>query len=124
MPALTDLVDRLKPSVVRITTQVGAGSGFIAHKDGYVVTNAHVVKEFKMVEIELFDGRTLPGDVVVTSDNADLAVVKIANSLGARVAPFGDSDKIKDGAEVFTLGFPLGHALSGDATTTRGIISA
>ena len=124
MPSLPELIDRLKPSVVRINAQDGSGSGFVVHKDGYVVTNAHVVKEFKSVGIELFDGRSLSGDVVVALGDADLALVKIVNPQDLKAAPLGDSDRIKDGMDVFTLGFPLGSRLSGEATATKGIISA
>ena len=124
MPSLPELIDRLKPSVVRINAQDGSGSGFVVHKDGYVVTNAHVVKEFKSVGIELFDGRSLSGDVVVALGDADLALVKIVNPQDLKAAPLGDSDRIKDGMDVFTLGFPLGSRLSGEATATKGIVSA
>ena len=122
MPSLPELIPKLKPSVVRINVQSGSGSGFVVHKDGYVVTNAHVVEESKSARIELFDGRSLRGDVVVAFDDADLALVKIVNPQDLRVAPIGDSDKIKVGTNVFTLGFP-GVGLLGGATATRGIVS-
>ena len=124
MPSLPELIPKLKPSVVRINVQSGSGSGFVVHKDGYVVTNAHVVKESKSARVELFDGRSLRGNVVVALDDADLALVKIVNTQDLRAAPLGDSDRVKDGAAVFALGFPLGSILSGGVTTTEGIISA
>ena len=125
MPSLPQLIDKLKPSVVRITTEDGgAGSGFIVHKDGYVVTNAHVVEGSEHPRIILSSGRSFRGDVDVAFSDADLALIKIVNHPNLTVAPLGDSDQIKDGTEVFTLGFPLGHALSGDATATKGIVSA
>lgn len=124
MPSLPELIPKLKPSVVRINVQSGSGSGFVVHKDGYVVTNAHVVKESKSARVGLFDGRSLRGDVVVAFDDADLALVKIVNTQDLRVAPLGDSDRVKDGAAVFALGFPLGSILYGGATTTEGIVSA
>ena len=127
MPSLSELpelIPKLKPSVVRINVQSGSGSGFVVHKDGYVVTNAHVVKESERARVELFDGRSLRGDVVVALDDADLALVKIVNTQDLRAAPLGDSDRVKDGAAVFALGFPLGSILSGGVTTTEGIISA
>lgn len=124
MPSTSELIGKLKPSVVRINAQVGSGSGFIVHEDGYVVTNAHVVKESKSVGIELFDERSLRGDVVVALEDADLALVKIVNSQGLRIPLLGDSDQMKVGMDVFTLGFPLGSFLSGEATATDGIVSA
>ena len=124
MPSLPELIPKLKPTVVRINAQGGLGSGFIVHNDGYVVTNAHVVKESESVGIELFDGRSLRGDVVVALGDADLALVKIVNTQDLRAAPLGNSDRIKDGTAVFALGFPLGSILSGGATATEGIVSA
>ena len=124
MPPLPELIPKLEPSVVRIIAQDGRGSGFVVHKDGYVVTNAHVVKESKNARIELFDGRSLRGDVVLAFEDADLALVKIVNPQDLRAAPLGDSDRVEVGTDVFTLGFPLGSILSGGATTTRGIVSA
>ena len=121
MPSLPQLIDKLKPSVVRITTQDGFGSGFIVHKDGYVVTNAHVVDESASPRVELTGGRSFRGEVDVAFNDADLALVKIVNPPDLSVARLGDSGQIKDGTEVFTLGFPLGHALP---TTTKGIVSA
>ena len=124
MPPLSELIGKRKPSVVRINVQSGSGSGFVVHKDGYVVTNAHVVKESESVGIKLFDGRSLRGDVVVALDDADLALVKIVNPQDLKAAPLGDSERVEVGTDVFTLGFPLGDRLLGEATATKGIISA
>lgn len=121
MPSLPQLIDKLKPSVVRISTQGGAGSGFVVHKDGYVVTNAHVVDESESARIELPSGQSFRGDVDVAFNDADLALIKIVEPTVLSVVPLGDSSQIKDGTEVFALGFPLGHALP---TTTKGIVSA
>ncbi len=98
--------------------QNGMGSGVIVRPDGYILTNNHVVQDADELTIELFDGRKVPGTIVGTDPQTDLAVVKI-DLPGLRAAPFGSSDEIQVGDWVLAIGSPFGL----NQTVTAGIIS-
>ena len=99
--------------------QRGLGSGVIMTKDGYILTNNHVVDGVDSVRVELPDRRTFTAKVVGTDPATDLAVIKIdASSLPTLV--MGDSDAVKVGDVVLAVGNPLGVG----ETVTSGIISA
>ena len=69
------MVRIVRPSVVKVLSSVGTGSGFIADEDGLVVTNAHVVGRSKSVTVRLFSGKDYTGDVVSLDEEADLAFI-------------------------------------------------
>ena len=98
----------------------GQGSGVIIDKEGYVLTNFHVIDQASRVDVELSDGRTVENVRVVGADPyTDLAVLKIdAGPLVA--APWGDSSELEVGDEVLAVGSPFGLA----RTVTAGIVSA
>ena len=99
--------------------QYGLGSGVIIAKDGYILTNYHVVKDADEIKVRLADKREFKGKVVGADAKTDLAVVKIAAS-GLPVLKLGDSDKINVGDTVIAVGNPFGL----NQTVTSGIISA
>lgn len=99
--------------------QQGGGSGIIISKDGYILTNNHVVEDAKQVTVTLHDKRQFDAEIVGTDPLTDLAVIKI-NADNLPVAYLGDSDKIKVGQWVMAIGNPLSLA----STVTAGIISA
>jgi len=95
------------------------GSGVIISKDGYLVTNAHVIESEKDVVVQLQDKSTYPAKVVASDTMFDIAILKIdATNLPA--LPWGDSDKVEVGEQVFAIGNPfnLGDSVS------KGIVSA
>jgi serine protease Do len=101
--------------------QESAGSGFIVSKDGYILTNDHVVEGSDQVTVRLLDRREFKAKVVGTDPNTDLAILKIdADNLTP--APLGDSDAARVGEWVLAVGNPLGENLT--FTITSGIISA
>ena len=101
--------------------QESSGSGFIVTKDGYILTNDHVVDGSDQVTVRLLDRREFKAKVVGTDPNTDLAVLKIdADNLTP--APLGDSDGSRVGEWVLAVGNPLGDNLT--FTVTSGIISA
>jgi len=101
--------------------QESSGSGFIVSKDGYILTNNHVVEGSDQVTVRLLDRREFKAKVVGTDPNTDLAVLKIdANNLTA--APLGSSTDARVGEWVLAVGNPLGENLT--FTVTSGIISA
>jgi len=98
-----------------------AGSGFVVSRDGYILTNNHVVDGSDKVTVRLLDRREFTAKVVGTDPNTDLAVLKIdADNLTP--APLGDSDASRVGEWVLAVGNPLGQNLT--FTVTSGIISA
>lgn len=98
----------------------GSGSGFIFDKKGYILTNAHVVKNATDIQVVLGNSKTYVGKVVGVDEKLDMAVVKI-NADNLPVVSLGDSDKIRPGEWVVAIGNPLGRF---SHTITVGIISA
>ena len=99
--------------------QASLGSGVIVDKDGYILTNNHVVKDADEIKIKLSDKREFKGKVVGTDPKTDLAVVKIeAHNLP--ILKVGDSDQMKVGETVLAVGTPFGL----NQTVTSGIVSA
>ncbi len=99
--------------------QMGAGSGFIVSKDGYILTNNHVVADADKIIVKLADGREFKAKIVGTDPSSDVAVLKI-NAKDLPVLPLGDSDKIEVGEWVLAIGNPFGLT----QTVTVGVISA
>ena len=111
------------PAVVSIEVDggegEGTGSGVIIAKDGYIVTNEHVVADADDIDVTLADGTRAEAVLVGSDEDTDLAVVKIrATSLP--VAQLGRSNNLQVGDPVVVIGSPLGLA----GTVTSGIISA
>ncbi|WP_295164697.1 S1C family serine protease, partial [Selenomonas sp. F0473] len=99
----------------------GVGSGVIFRKDGYIVTNNHVVSGAKEIVVSLSDGRSLKGKLIGKDEFTDLAVVKVdANDLPT--AAFGNSDNIVVGEPAIAIGNPMGLEFQG--SVTAGVISA
>ncbi|WP_294520043.1 S1C family serine protease [uncultured Anaerovibrio sp.] len=99
----------------------GYGSGVIFRKDGYIVTNNHVIEGAKEIIVSLSDGRSLTGKLIGADEITDLAVVKVdADDLPA--AEFGDSDDVMVGEPAIAIGNPMGLEFQGSVTT--GVISA
>ncbi len=101
--------------------QEGSGSGFIVSKDGYILTNNHVVDGSDQVTVRLLDRREFKAKIVGTDPNTDLAVLKI-DAKNLVPAPLGNSTAARVGEWVLAVGNPLGDALT--FTVTSGIISA
>jgi serine protease Do len=98
----------------------GAGSGVLVDREGYILTNHHVVDEASTIRVKLRDGRVFTPDVIGKDEIADLAVLKIKGSTPFPYAVFGDSDKSRVGDWVLAIGSPFGL----EQTVTAGIISA
>ncbi len=97
------------------------GTGVVLSEDGYVITNAHVIKGCAQVEVVLQDDRSFGALLVGMDSQSDLAVLKI-DAYNLRPAAFGDSAQLEVGDEVVAIGNPLGQELRG--TMTDGIVSA
>jgi serine protease Do/serine protease DegQ len=100
--------------------QVAAGSGVIVDaKNGYILTNAHVVKDAKEILVTLRDNRRLPAKLVGADPGTDVAVVKVEPARLVELK-FGDSDELQVGDFVVAIGNPFGIG----QTATSGIVSA
>jgi len=95
------------------------GSGFILSKDGYVITNNHVVKDADEIVVTLQDRREFVAELIGTDERSDIAVLKIGGR-NLPVVEIGDSDELKAGEWVLAIGSPFGF----DHTVTAGIVSA
>ena len=122
--SLSEMVSRVRPSVVRIDTRDGSGSGVIYEINGqtaYIVTNHHVIEGSTQVTITVNDRQRYQGILLGTNSVQDLAVVRICCG-SFQALPFGNADNLRAGDEVVAIGYPLGF--QGEATITRGIVSA
>jgi S1-C subfamily serine protease len=99
----------------------GSGSGSIIDARGHVVTNNHVIRDAKKLEVTLADGSKWPARLVGTDPDNDLAVIKIdAPGDKLKPLPMGDSQRLQVGQKVLAIGNPFGLGL----TLTTGIISS
>lgn len=100
--------------------QRSLGSGFIIDKDGYIVTNNHVIENADKIVVILNDENEFEAQIVGRDKNTDLALIKIKLNHNLPVLRFGDSDALKVGQWVVAIGNPFGL----EQTVTAGIVSA
>lgn len=123
------VAEKVGPAVVGITNysdeavgEQGVGSGIIFKKDGYIVTNNHVIEGSEQIFVNLANGSDpIAATVVGTDAVSDLAVIKI-NVSNLPVVEFGESSSVRVGDVAIAIGNPFGEELAG--TVTAGIISA
>ena len=98
------------------------GSGFLVHRGGYIITNAHVVRRARKITVMLADKSRHPAKIISSDAKHDLAVLRIDPPKGRELAylPLGRSDDLMVGETVLAIGNPLGY----QHTVTSGIISA
>jgi serine protease Do len=134
--SLADLADRARPAVVHVRgttdgpadgadasadgSRTSIGTGFLINKDGYLVTNEHVIRAVTDLRIRLYDGRELPACVVGADAPTDIALIKIEANGPLPVLPLGDSDAVRVGETVVAIGNPYGF----NHSVTAGIVSA
>jgi S1-C subfamily serine protease len=130
--ATIDVAAAVSPAVVRITTSAnvgtdlgvipesGVGSGVIYDSAGWILTNRHVVEGSEQMQVELHDGRVLPGEVYGIDTLTDLAIVKVEGT-DLPTAALGSSDSLEVGQLVIAIGSPLGTYSN---SVTSGIVSA
>ncbi|UCH79664.1 MAG: DegQ family serine endoprotease [Nitrospiraceae bacterium] len=99
--------------------QSGLGSGVIVDKDGYILTNNHVIKDADEIVVKLSDKREFKGKIIGTDPKTDLAVIRI-DDVDLPVINIGNSDDLKVGETVIAIGNPYGLS----QTVTSGIVSA
>jgi S1-C subfamily serine protease len=137
--SVADIYRRVAPGVVFVSARVGAqasspfgfpleqqglatGSGFVLDKDGYIVTNAHVVEGARTASVRFDEGGDLIDAKIVGRDlSTDIAVLKVSHS-DAKLRPLrlGNSARVRVGDPAIAIGNPFGY----DRTVTTGIVSA
>src|SRR4051812_685555 len=123
---VSELYAKVKPSVVEInaantrSTSGSLGSGIVLDKDGYILTNNHVIKGFDQIDVAMSDGTAVSATVAGVDAGNDLAVLKV-NVPADKLVPasLGDSDKVKAGELVIAVGNPFGI----EGSVTQGIVS-
>lgn len=121
-----DIYKKVNPSVVSVISttaeDTGSGSGVIMSKDGYIITNNHVVDGAQSVSVQLSDGTSLDAEIIGTDEQTDLAVIKVTPTSDLTAAEFGDSDELEPGEYAYAIGSPGGVQFAN--TITGGRISA
>jgi serine protease Do len=133
---LSELAERARAAVVHVRGEVPAGTtaaesdgdagktsigtGFIINREGYVVTNEHVVRGVVDLRVRLYDGRELGACVAGADLPTDIALLKIAPQGPLPVLALGNSDAVRVGEPVIAIGNPYGF----NHSVTAGIVSA
>jgi len=105
--------------ILRQGIQTGLGSGVIVDRNGFIVTNNHVIACAERINVQLADGRSEAATIVGTDPATDIAILKVAIK-NLPVAPMGTSDSVRTGDVVLAIGNPYGLS----QTVTQGIVSA
>ena len=97
------------------------GSGIIISKDGYILTNNHVVEKGENIKVQFSDNKEYDAEVIGADPKTDVALIKV-DAKNLKPIKMGDSDKIRVGEWVLAIGSPFSGSLS--QTVTQGIVSA
>ncbi len=101
-------------------SQQGQGSGFIISKEGFILTNSHVVNEADRITVTLGDGRKFNASLVGSDPKSEVALIQIDDAKDLPFVELGDSDQLAAGEWVIAAGSPFGLS----QTITAGIVSA
>lgn len=119
-PLYQDYYDRYFQSNPGLRKQNSLGSGFFLNKEGYILTNNHVVSGADQIEVKLSDGRNLEAHLVGADPKTDIAVIKVDAHESLPTVSLGNSDSLEIGDWVVAIGNPFGLT----QTVTAGIVSA
>jgi S1-C subfamily serine protease len=112
--------EALLKAVVTVESGTGSGSGFFIGREGYLLTNLHVVADAKFVRIKLANGRAVVGEVLRADRIRDVALLRTEPGVAPVLAVRASEPQI--GEDVYAAGSPFGAQLSG--SLTRGVLSA
>ena len=118
------IYEKTNPSIVSIEADlkegVSTGTGCVVTSDGIILTSMHVINGAKNIEITIYNGQNYKAEVVaLLKNNNDLALLKINPKIPLTPAKFGNSEEVKVGQRVLTIGNPFGF----NGTLTTGIVS-
>ena len=121
---IIEIYERTLPSIVSIEAEIdrgtSGGTGCVISKNGVILTSSHVIENARNIEVTTHSGRTYSAKVLAILKNKnDLALIKIDTHENLSLAKFGNSNDIKVGQRVLTIGCPFGFK----DTLTTGIIS-
>lgn len=122
--ASISIYEKLNPSIVSIEADLpeglSTGTGCVVDASGIILTSMHVILGAKNIEVTVYNGQNYKANVVaILKDNNDLALLKITPKEPLNAASFGNSEEIKVGQRVLTIGNPFGF----NGTLTTGIVS-
>ena len=122
---IPDVVDMVTPSIVQISVRraegAGSGTGIVFDADGAIITNWHIVEGANEIDVILSSGVKLDANLMREDSKLDLAVLTV-DTRDLVPAAFGDSDALRVGEDVVSIGHAFG--LSGGPTVSRGVVSA
>ncbi|MFI9386266.1 trypsin-like peptidase domain-containing protein [Kutzneria sp. NPDC052558] len=121
--SVTDVANKVLPTVVEIKTQEGEGSGFIVSSDGQIITNNHVIASAiggGAIEVDFQNGKTAQAKIIGRDPTTDVAVIKAQGVSGLPTATLGTSSNLQIGQQVVAIGSPFDLA----GTVTSGIVSS
>jgi len=121
--SVTDVANKVLPTVVEIKTQEGEGSGFIVSSDGQIITNNHVIASAiggGAIEVDFQNGKTAQAKIIGRDPTTDVAVIKAQGVSGLPTATLGTSGNLQIGQQVVAIGSPFDLA----GTVTSGIVSS
>lgn len=103
-------------------SRVGAGSGFVIDADGHIVTNEHVIRDAEKITVTFKDGTIADAQLIGHDDKTDLALIKIEMDKPVPYVEFGDSEVVREGDWIVTVGNPfgLGHSVNVGIVSARG----
>ena len=116
-----DTIDKIRRSVVRIVGGEAEGSGFAIQSGGIILTNFHVIEFEPSPKVVLPDNTFETAEILMADKNSDLAVIKITRDLP--VISWGVPSALDPAEELLAIGFPLGGALSGEASVNKGSLA-
>lgn len=111
------IIEQSIPAVVSIRTDISQGTGFIISKDGYIVTNFHILEDVAIIQVVLSNQDKKEAHLIGYSDNYDVALLKITGDHS--YLRLGNSDDVSVGEKVIAIGNPLGLQFS----ASEGIVS-
>ena len=119
-----NIYEKITPAIVSIEAQLkdglSAGTGCIVTPDGLILTGSHVVENYKTIDVTTYNGQTYRAEFIPKMvKNRDLALIKIEPKKPLKTVSFGDSENVKVGQKVLSIGNPFGFS----NTLTQGIIS-
>ena len=116
-----DMFERfLGDRIPRESRQTSLGSGFIIDKDGFILTNNHVVERTDEIKVMLANGTEYDAEIVGRDPKTDLALIRIEVEEDLKPLPMGDSEELEEGDWVLAIGNPFAF----NHTVTAGIVSA